>query len=94
MATVDATRVEEKVFEALAELVDDPGAVRRGATFEALDIDSLDIVELAQILEDELDVRILGQTEAEAFSAEITTVGDAVDALVQRIERGQVGTGA
>ena len=52
---------------------------RATATFEELDIDSLDLVELAQIVEDEYGVVLKGED-----MKELKTVGDAVDLIVAR----------
>lgn len=49
-------------------------------TFEALDLDSLDLAELSQIIEEEYDVRLTGPD-----IAAIETVGDAVDLVLSRI---------
>ncbi len=53
--------------------------ITREATFEELDIDSLDLVELAQIVEDEYGVVLKGED-----MKELKTVGDAIDLIVQR----------
>ena len=80
MATT-ATReaVEQKVIDALAELGTDREDITRDATFESLDIDSLDLVELAQVVEDEFGVEIKGED-----AQQLQTVGDAVDLVVSR----------
>ena len=54
----------------------DKSAITKESTFEELDLDSLDLVEFALAVEDELGVRI---TDDEA--ADLTTLGDAVDLL-------------
>ena len=81
MATT-ATReaVEQKVIDALAELGTDREDITRDATFESLDIDSLDLVELAQVVEDEFGVEIKGED-----AQQLQTVGDAVDLVVSRV---------
>ena len=48
MATATPEAVEARVVEALASFGPDAEQVTRDATFEALDIDSLDLVELAR----------------------------------------------
>jgi acyl carrier protein len=53
--------------------------VTRESTFEELDIDSLDIVELAQIIEDQLGVEIRGNE-----AKDLRTVGEVVDLIVER----------
>ena len=60
MPTTQVTNesVEKVVFDGLAELGADREQISRGATFEELDVDSLDLVELAQIIEDEFGVAL------------------------------------
>ena len=52
---------------------------RREATFEDLDVDSLDLAELSQIIEDEFGVQLKGDDVGK-----IKTVGDAIDLVVSR----------
>ena len=49
------------------------------STWGDLDVDSLDLVELAQIVEDEYGVVLKGED-----MKELKTVGDAVDLITQR----------
>jgi acyl carrier protein len=79
MATVTTEQVQARVVEALASFGPDESQITRDATFEALDIDSLDLVELAQIVEDEYGVVLKGED-----MKELVTVGDAVDLITQR----------
>ncbi len=79
MSTVTNEQVETRVAEALASFGPDPSQITRDATFEELDIDSLDLVELAQIVEDEYGVVLKGED-----MKELKTVGDAVDLIVSR----------
>ena len=58
-----------------------PTRSRRGSTFEELDIDSLDLVELAQVVEDDYGVVLKGED-----MKELKTVGDAIDLIVSRAE--------
>ncbi len=55
--------------------------ITRETTFEELDIDSLDLVELAQIVEDEYGMVLKGED-----MKELKTVGDAIDLIVSRAE--------
>ena len=71
--------VEDKVVEAIASFGPDPELVKREATFESLDIDSLDIVELAQIIEEEFGIALKGDDVKD-----IKTVGEAIDLVVSR----------
>jgi acyl carrier protein len=79
MATVTSEQVQARVVEALASFGPDASQITPEATFEALDIDSLDLVELAQIVEDEYGVILKGED-----MKELTTVGDAIDLITQR----------
>ena len=70
---VTAEGIERVIFDGLAEL-GAAGQVSREATFEDLDVDSLDLVELVMELEDGYGIRI-----AEDEAERIKTVGQAVD---------------
>jgi acyl carrier protein len=71
--------VEKTVKDALVQFGPEPDQITRDATFEDLDIDSLDLAELSQIIEDEYGVQLKGDDVAK-----IKTVGDAVDLVVSR----------
>jgi acyl carrier protein len=77
--SVTTQQVETRVIEALASFGPDVSQITREATFEELDIDSLDLVELAQIVEDEYGVVLKGED-----MKELKTVGDAVDLIAER----------
>jgi acyl carrier protein len=80
MATdMTAGKVEEKIFDGLVELGTERGALSREATLESLDIDSLDLVELAQIVEDEFGVELRGDDVKD-----VRTVGEVVDLVVAK----------
>ena len=78
-ATVTPEAVEKTVFEALPQFGVEESDISRDATFEDLDVDSLDLAELSQIIEDEFGVQLKGEDVAQ-----IKTVGDAVDLVVSR----------
>ena len=78
MATATTESVEEKLFAALTEMGAE-GEVTRGATFEQLDVDSLDLVELAQVVEDEFGVELGGDDVKD-----LKTVGEAIDLVVAK----------
>ncbi|MGZ8665672.1 MAG: acyl carrier protein [Solirubrobacterales bacterium] len=78
--TVTREAVQDRVFAALEEFGADPAEISLDAEFEAIDIDSLDIVELAQIVEDEYGVELKGE-DVEG----IKTVGQAVELVVSRL---------
>jgi acyl carrier protein len=79
MATVTNQQVEARVVETLASFGPDPDQISREATFEELDVDSLDLVELAQIVEDEYGVVLSGED-----MKQLRTVGDAIDLIADR----------
>jgi len=53
--------VQKVIFDGLEEVGAEPAEITRTASFEELDVDSLDVVELAQIVEDEFGVRLEGE---------------------------------
>lgn len=71
--------VEEKVIETIVSFGPPEDQVTLGATFEALDVDSLDLVELAQVIEDEFGVALKGDDVKD-----IKSVGELVDLVVSR----------
>jgi acyl carrier protein len=77
--TVNKEQIEERVKNALVEFGAEEDQVNRDAEFEKLDVDSLDLVELAQIVEDEYGVQIKGED-----MENLKTVGQAVDLVVDR----------
>jgi acyl carrier protein len=79
MPAVTNEQVEARVIETIASFGPDASQVTREATFEELDIDSLDLVELAQIVEDEYGVVLKGED-----MKELKTVGDAIDLITER----------
>jgi acyl carrier protein len=81
MATVTAEQVEARVVETLASFGPEADQITRGSTFEELDIDSLDLVELAQVVEDDYGVVLKGDD-----MKELKTVGDAIDLIVSRAD--------
>jgi acyl carrier protein len=70
--------VEKVVFSGLEE-VGAEGEISRGATFDSLDLDSLDLVEVAQIIEDEFGIELDGDSVKD-----VRTVGDVIDLVVAR----------
>jgi acyl carrier protein len=77
--TITKDAIQTRVYAALEEFGADAGEITNEATFEALDVDSLDLAEVSQVIEEELGVRIGGKDVAA-----IKTVGDAVDLVVSR----------
>ena len=78
-AAVTPEIVEEKVIDAIANLGPDRDLITRDATFEALDVDSLDLVELSQVVEEEFGVEVKGED-----AQKLKTVGDAIDLVLER----------
>jgi acyl carrier protein len=71
--------VERRINEALIEFGVEPGASRLDSTWEEIDVDSLDLAELAQIVEDEYGVEL-----RQADMQEMKTVGHAVEMIAAR----------
>ena len=81
MSAITTEQVENRVIETLASFGPDVSQITREATFEELDIDSLDLVELAQVVEDDYGVILKGED-----MKELKTVGQALDLIVSRAE--------
>ena len=77
--TQSKDQIATRVTEALVEFGEDRDKITSEARFEDLDVDSLDLVELAQIVEDEYGVEI---TDADMDKLE--RVGDVVDLIAAR----------
>ena len=77
-ATATPEAVETVIFAGIADIGAE-GEVTRDATFESLDLDSLDLVELAQIVEDEFGVELDGDAVKD-----VRTAGDVIDLVVAR----------
>jgi len=82
MATTTTPQdVEATVIENLVAFGADPDAVTRDATLENIDVDSLDLVELTQVVEETYDIDLDG-----ADFKDVKTVGDVVDLVVARVQ--------
>jgi len=80
MATqVSSESVEKTIYDGLVELGTERDGLSREATLEDLDVDSLDLVELAQIVEDEYGVELKGDDVKD-----VKTVGDVIDLVVAK----------
>jgi acyl carrier protein len=80
MATaVSAEQVEKTIYDSLVEFGTERSLLGREATLESLDIDSLDLVELAQIVEEEFGVELRGDDVKD-----VKTVGEVVDLVVAK----------
>lgn len=72
--------IEQKLMDALAEFGPDPDEISRDATLADLEIDSLDLVELAQIAEENWGVQLQPED-----MKDVQTVGDALDAVIAKV---------
>jgi acyl carrier protein len=77
--TVTPDQVETTVKNALVEFGADEDRLTRDATWEQLDVDSLDLVELAQVVEDEYGVKV-DSNDVKLLK----NLGDVVDFVVAR----------
>ncbi len=78
-ATITPEAVEKTIIDALPQFGVDATDISRDSTFEELDIDSLDLTEISQIIEEEYGVTIKGED-----ARNIKSVGDAVDMVVSK----------
>ena len=78
-ATVTPDQIETVVYDALVEIGPSRDELHRDARFEELDVDSLDLAELSQVVEEHFGVKLKGDDVAQ-----IKTVGDALDLIHAR----------
>ncbi len=78
--TVTEDQIEQLVIESLQTFGADPDEISREATFEALDIDSLDLAELSQIVHEQYGVELKGSDVAD-----VKTVDDAIKLIAERV---------
>jgi acyl carrier protein len=76
---VTTDNVEKTIYDGLVELGTERDQLSREASLEDLDIDSLDLVELAQIVEDEFGVELRGDDVKD-----VKTVGEVIDLVVAK----------
>jgi len=79
MAQPTTEQIEKVITDSLVTFGADAEQINRDAALEALDIDSLDLAELSQIIEEQFGVEL---TSGDV--AEIRTVGDAIDLVAER----------
>jgi acyl carrier protein len=72
-------QIESRVIDALVEFGEERENVTPQSRFEELEVDSLDLVELAQIVEDEYGVEI-----KDSDLDKVETVSDVVDLIAAR----------
>jgi acyl carrier protein len=80
MSTPTAEQVQQRVRQALEEFGADPSRIEPDAELAALDVDSLDLVELTQIVEEEYGLKL----DREDFE-DVVTVRQAVDLVVSKL---------
>jgi acyl carrier protein len=75
------------IRERLAEIleIDEDGIVREASFAEDLGADSLALIELVEVLEEDIGERTVGFTFDDEDLAELLTVGDAVDYVMARL---------
>ncbi len=78
-ATATAEQVQETIAEALEGFGVEPGLATPAATFESLEVDSLDLVELAQIIDERFGVELKA-----ADVKGVATIADLVQLVVSR----------
>jgi len=79
-STATKEDIQARVYTALEEFGAEPDQLALDATFESLDVDSLDLVELGQIVQDEYGVELKGED-----MPKLKTVGDVVDMIASRV---------
>ncbi|MGD0385524.1 MAG: acyl carrier protein [Solirubrobacteraceae bacterium] len=79
MAEDKSAQIEKVITDSLISFGANAEDINRDAELTALDIDSLDLAELSQIIEEHFGVEL---TSGDV--AEITTVGDAIDIVAER----------
>ena len=77
--TITTEHVQKVVYDALESFGAEPTAFAPDTTFESLDIDSLDLAELSQVVADEFGVVLKGED-----MKRIKTIGDAVSTIMDR----------
>ena len=80
-ATPTREQISARIIDALVEFGADPEKLRPEATLEELDIDSLDLFELGQILSHEFNLEVNPQD-----FEDIDTLGDAQEAMLKQVQ--------
>jgi acyl carrier protein len=79
MSTTSPNPIELTVVESLKTFGANGDDISREATWEQIDVDSLDLAELSQVIEDEHGVVMQGDD-----MKHIKTVGDAIDFITEK----------
>ena len=77
---VTEEQIEKVVVDSLESFGADADQITREATLEELDIDSLDLAELSQIVQERFDVELKGSDVAD-----VKTVGDAIKLIAASV---------
>ena len=80
-ATPTRDQISARIQDALVEFGADPEKLQPEATLEELDIDSLDLFELGQILNHEFSIEV----DPQDFQ-DVTTLGQARDAMLKQVK--------
>jgi acyl carrier protein len=80
-ATPTREQISARIIDALVEFGADPEKLQPEATLEELDIDSLDLFELGQILSHEFSLEVNPQD-----FEDIDTLGDAQEAMLKQVQ--------
>ena len=79
-ANTTKEQLEARVIDALVEFGEDREGLSGASKFTDLDVDSLDLVELAQIVEDEYGIEV-----QDSDLEKVETVNDVVELVSQRL---------
>lgn len=74
-------RVANRIADALVEFGQERDQLQREATLEELDIDSLDLFELGQILHQDFGIEV----DPQEFE-DVTTLGEAQDVMLSHVK--------
>ena len=72
--------VQDFVVDAIVSLGPERDHIRPEATLESLDVDSLDLVELSQMVEERFDVKLQPDD-----LKDVETVGQAIDVIREKV---------
>ena len=78
--TASKDQIQERVIDALVEFGEERENLSQSARFADLDVDSLDLVELAQIVEDEYGIEV-----QDSDLDKVETIGDVVELVSKRL---------
>ena len=78
--TVSREQIERRLAEALMDFGVEADEIDPEVPFDAFDVDSLDLVELAQMVEEEYDISI---STDDMF--DLHTIGQAIDMVLERM---------